>query len=62
MFSGVNVQRETEEEVERRYARMPASLATALLPFQREGVRYAIAREVARSPQQTHLMAYPRCH
>ncbi len=31
--------------MERRYAQMPASLAKALLPFQREGVRYAIARQ-----------------
>lgn len=30
--------------MDRRYARMPASLATALLPFQQEGVRYAISR------------------
>lgn len=42
---GTNVQRETAQEVERRYAQMPASLARALLPFQREGVRYAIARQ-----------------
>lgn len=37
--------REPAEEVDRRYACMPASLATALLPFQREGVRFAILRQ-----------------
>jgi hypothetical protein len=41
---GKGAQQLAEDEVDRRYARMPASLAAALLPFQREGVRYAIAR------------------
>lgn len=41
---GKGAERLSEEEVDRRYARMPASLAAALLPFQREGARYAIAR------------------
>ena len=35
---------EPDEEVDRRYARMPASLERALAAFQRDGVRFAIAR------------------
>lgn len=31
-------------EVEQRYSMMPASLERALLPFQREGVRFGIQR------------------
>ena len=41
---GKGAERLSEDEVDQRYGRMPASLAAALLPFQREGVRYAIAR------------------
>lgn len=36
--------REAPEEVARRFAALPAHLAAALLPFQREGVRFGLAR------------------
>ena len=35
---------ETAKEVELRYSKMPGSLERALLPFQREGVRFGIQR------------------
>ena len=35
---------ETDAEIARRYACMPGSLERALAAFQREGVRFAIAR------------------
>ncbi len=43
---GVNSEQctETDTEVARRYACMPGSLERALAAFQREGVRFAIAR------------------
>lgn len=34
----------SDEEVDARFKVMPAALAAALLPFQREGVRYALRR------------------
>ncbi|KAK9812930.1 hypothetical protein WJX72_005929 [[Myrmecia] bisecta] len=43
-FRGTAAAREAPEEVQRRYACLPAYLQAALLPFQREGVRYALER------------------
>jgi SNF2 family DNA or RNA helicase len=34
----------SHDEVEQRYGRLPRALAAALLPFQREGVRFGLAR------------------
>jgi SNF2 family DNA or RNA helicase len=34
----------TPKEVDQRYSRLPSGLAHALLPFQREGVRFGLAR------------------
>lgn len=34
----------SDEEVDARFGAMPAALAATLLPFQREGVRYALRR------------------
>ena len=36
---------ESDAEVELRYAAMPVSLERALLPFQREGVRFGLRRK-----------------
>lgn len=35
----------SDAEVELRYSRMPASLENALLPFQKEGVRFGLRRK-----------------
>jgi hypothetical protein len=43
-FRGAAAPRASPEEVGARLAAMPASLAAALLPFQREGVRFALER------------------